>query len=151
MILNYTQKLARIFTGFLFVALLVTGINAQDLKGKWKLIEMKVDGANFTLTKENTPTLIFSEENRVGGNGGCNRYGTTYELQNKAIDFKSFITTKMACVSERRNQQEVKYFFALEEVDRFEMAKEGLVFMDENRKTVLKFAPLALTNGKLGI
>ena len=143
MILNSTRELARVFTGFLFIALMFIGANAQGLKGQWRLVEMKVDGTNFKLTNKNTPTLIFSEENRVGGNGGCNRYSTSYDLQKKNIDFKPFVSTKMACADEQRNQQEVKYFFAFDKVENYKMSKKVLTFTDKSRKNVLKFVPLA--------
>lgn len=142
MILNNTQKLIRIFAGFLFIALMTVGINAQALKGQWKLVEMKVDGANFKLTEENTPTLIFSEENRVSGNAGCNRYSTTFDLQKKMIDFKPFISTKMACVDEQQNQQEVKYFIAFDKVEKYKSSKNFLTFTDKSKKNVLKFVQL---------
>lgn len=141
MILNNTQKLTRIFAGFLFIALMFIGVNAQTLKGEWKLVEMKVDGANFKLTDENPPTLVFNEENRVSGNASCNRYSTTYDLQKKTIDFKPFISTKMACVDEQRNQQEVKYFAAFDKVEEYKMSKGFLTFTNKSKKNVLKFVP----------
>lgn len=142
MILNNTKTFTRIFTGFLFIALMVVGVNAQDLKGQWKLVEMTVDGARFDLTSDKTPTLIFGEESRVSGNGGCNRYSTTYTLSNKVVDFKPFVSTKMACTDDKRNSQEVKYFVAFDKVDKFKMSKKSLSFTDKRKKNVLKFVPL---------
>lgn len=142
MILNNIKSLTRIFTGFLFVALMFVSANAQDMKGQWKLVEMTVEGARFDLTADKTPTLIFGENTRVSGNGGCNRYSTTYDLTKKMIDFKPFISTKMACVDEKRNSQETKYFVAFDKVDKFKMSKKSLVFTDKKKKNVLKFVPL---------
>jgi heat shock protein HslJ len=142
MILNNTKILTRIFIGFLFIALMVIGVNAQELKGQWKLVEMTVDGARFDLTSDKTPTMIFGEESRVSGNGGCNRYSTTYDLTNKVIHFKPFISTKMACADDKRNSQEVKYFVAFGKVNKFKISKKSLSFTDKRKKTVLKFVPL---------
>lgn len=145
MILNNTSRFRRIFAGFLFIMLMAIGVNAQNLKGQWRLVEMKVDGANFKLSDDKTPTLIFGEESRVSGNGGCNRYATTYVLQNKLIDFKPFISTKMACMDNQRNQQEVKYFYAFDKVEKYKISKKSLTFTDKSKKTVLKFVPLEAT------
>lgn len=145
MILNNKNKLMRIFTGFLFIALMIVSANAQDLKGQWKLVEMTVGGARFDLTDDKTPTLVFGEENRVSGNGGCNRYATTYDLRKKVIDFKPFISTKMACVDDKSNNQEVKFFFAFDKVEKFKMSKKSLTFTDKAKNNVLKFEPLETT------
>lgn len=143
MILNNTNILNRIFTGFLFIALMIVGAHAQTMKGQWKLVEMTVEGARFDLTADKTPTLIFGEESRVSGNAGCNRYSTRYDLSNKkVIDFKPFISTKMACTDQKRNSQEVKYFVAFDKVNKFKMSKKLLTFTDKSKKNVLKFVPL---------
>lgn len=142
MILNNAKNFARIFTGFLFIALMFVSANAQNLKGQWKLVEMTVEGARFDLTSDKTPTLVFGEENRVSGNGGCNRYSTTFDLTRKTIDFRPFVSTKMACVDQKRNSQEVKYFVAFDKVNKFKISKKSLTFTDKNKKNVLKFVPL---------
>lgn len=142
MILNSTKKFTQIFAGFLFIALMFVGAQAQSLKGQWKLVEMTVEGARFDLTADQTPTLIFGENARASGNGGCNRYSTTYDLTSKAIDFKPFISTKMACTDDKRNNQEVKYFVAFDKVTKVKSSKKSLVFTDKRKKNVLKFVPL---------
>ena len=146
MILNTTKNFTRILTGFLFIALMFIGVNAQSLKGQWKLVEMTVDGARFDLTADNTPTLIFGEELRVSGNAGCNRYSTTYDENKKTVDFKPFISTKMACTDQKRNSQEVKYFVAFDKVSKFKISKKSLSFTDNRKKNVLKFIPIDSKN-----
>ena len=146
MILNTTKFFTRILTGFLFIALTFIGVNAQSLKGQWKLVEMTVDGARFDLTADNTPTLIFGEELRVSGNAGCNRYSTTYDENKKTVDFKPFISTKMACTDQKRNSQEAKYFVAFDKVSKFKMSKKALSLSDEGKKNVLKFVPIDSKN-----
>lgn len=63
----------------------------------WRLIELAglpVESVNGT----STPRLEFiSEDSRVAGSGGCNRFGGGYEISGDSLCFGQMASTTMAC------------------------------------------------------
>ncbi|MDR1882892.1 MAG: META domain-containing protein [Prevotella sp.] len=71
-------------------------VNAENLTGVWTLTSI-ADGDMAALFTGKAPTMEFSADGKVFGNGGCNTYRTTYTLQENTITFGLVISTKMAC------------------------------------------------------
>jgi heat shock protein HslJ len=68
-------------------------------------------------------TLTFPEAGKVAGNGSCNRFTGTAEINGSAIKLGPLASTRMACVGEA-STQETEYLTALEGAQRFEV-KDG--------------------------
>lgn len=64
----------------------------------WKLTEINGQPISGNFNKE--PHFILKvEDNRITGNGGCNGFGGTYQLdeEKNRISFSGMFSTKMAC------------------------------------------------------
>lgn len=137
-----------------FLSILLFSCNATK-KGKaeetseitekyWKLIEIngqKVTSENFA-SKE--PHLILKkEENRVNGNGGCNSFFGTYELQADAnrISFSKIGSTRMACV---KPTVENDFFNVLETVDNYTVKNDTLQLNKARMAPLAKFVAVYL-------
>jgi len=132
----------RAFMAILFVNLIFVGAaNAQKLKGEWKLVQAKQDGKAVVFKDEIKTTAVFGKENRMSGNAGCNRYSTTYTLENtKKIRFEPIISTKMACLDDDFMKQESTFFSVMEKVEKYKIKGNHLTFFDDSKQNVLKFA-----------
>jgi heat shock protein HslJ len=68
-----------------------------DLVGKeWKL-EFLLQDRTQTAIEGTIPTLQFSDDGKINGNGGCNNYFGSYTLSGRTIDFGKIGSTKMMC------------------------------------------------------
>ena len=110
----------------------------------WKLIEIrgqKVTAENFA-SKE--PHLILkSEDNRVNGNGGCNSFFGTYELQADVnrISFSQIGSTRMACL---KPTVEADFFNVLETVDNYTVKNDTLQLNKARMAPLAKFVAVYL-------
>ncbi|KDN55483.1 META domain-containing protein [Flavobacterium seoulense] len=110
----------------------------------WKLIEIngqKVTVENFA-AKE--PHLILKkEENRVNGNGGCNSFFGTYELQANVnrISFSKIGSTRMACL---KPTVENDFFKVLETVDNYTIKNDTLQLNKARMAPLAKFVAVYL-------
>jgi heat shock protein HslJ len=59
--------------------------------------------------------LEFSYETEVGGSGGCNTFGGSYQADaaTSSITFSNIVSTLMACADEDVGEIEAQYFAAL--------------------------------------
>jgi heat shock protein HslJ len=110
----------------------------------WKLIEIrgqKVTTENFA-AKE--PHLILkSADNRVTGNGGCNSFFGTYELQANVnrISFSKIGSTKMACM---KPTVEDDFLNVLETVDNYTIKNDTLQLNKARMAPLAKFVAVYL-------
>lgn len=69
--------------------------SADPLRGKWNLVELK---GRAVVAGERPVFLEFlAVAGRVGGSGGCNRFGGTYKKSGKSLEFGPQSATRMAC------------------------------------------------------
>ena len=110
----------------------------------WKLIEIngqKVTADDFA-SKE--PHLILkSTDNRVTGNGGCNSFFGTYELQANAnrISFSKIGSTRMACI---KPTVEADFLKVLETVDNYTVKNDTLQLNKARMAPMAKFVAVYL-------
>lgn len=70
------------------------------------------------------PTLEFTEDGKLYGHAGCNRYSGHYQLTGEGLSVGPLISTKMACAKPLM-QQENRLLGVLQSVKRFEVDKSG--------------------------
>ncbi|MFT3980813.1 MAG: META domain-containing protein [Ferruginibacter sp.] len=65
----------------------------------WKLIELNGGPVTGAPDSKEAYVILHTKDNRASGNGGCNGFGGTYELNPNGfnIRFSAFIRTQMAC------------------------------------------------------
>src|SRR5687768_12295252 len=92
-----------------------------SIPGKyWKLVEIKGQPVMQSTQQNKEAHMILSAtDKRVNGNGGCNSFLGSYELQpNNGIMFTKIGATKMACAGNSM-QVEQKLFNAFESAKKF--------------------------------
>ena len=112
-------------------------VQINKITGKyWKLIEINGNPADGNYNRE--PHIIFKNDKRVNGAGGCNVFNGSYELQQSTgrLKISKVITTQMACIN---MEIEGELLRVLEEVDNYTLSEDGTV-LSLNKA---RMAPLA--------
>jgi heat shock protein HslJ len=69
----------------------------EDLQSKeWTLESMRVSETIFT-PEDATPTITFSDDAKISGFAGCNRFFGSYAVSGRVITFSNLGATKMFC------------------------------------------------------
>jgi heat shock protein HslJ len=115
-----------------------------DLAGtKWVLtqIENKTDSTVTSAPAQNVPTLEFSDDGKISGNGGCNGFGGNYVAgEGSSLKLTEIISTLMACDN---TDIETPYFNALNEAESYSIVNDVLQITSSNGTVVLTFAKSA--------
>lgn len=96
----------------------------KEIQGNWNLLRIrdgnmlkKFTGATANINFENTGKNV----GNVGGNNGCNSYGSDYTVGDVGkIEFGLFITTLRACFAPE-GTLEALFMGALDDVDSFDI------------------------------
>ncbi len=64
-------------------------------------------------------TLQFTSASELGGSGGCNSYGGSYQVGNGHISFGEIMSTLMMCADEDVAAVETAFFAALGAIDSY--------------------------------
>ncbi len=99
---------------------------ATDLKSSlWPSSWVATEIAGKPVVTGSEPTLVFDADGKVSGNGTCNRFAGPSTIEAGTLKFGALISTKMACVGEGLNEQEMAYFTALGTVEKAEITSAG--------------------------
>jgi heat shock protein HslJ len=111
------------------------GHSADALQGSaWRLEDL--GGAGVLDRVE--ATLEFTEAGKVAGRGSCNRFFGTVKISGPSIAFGPIGATRMACV-EAVNNQETRYFKALESAERYTLNGITLLIHAQGLDKPLRF------------
>ena len=104
---------------------------------EWLLEDLAGDAAD-----RGQATLTFPEAGKVAGNGSCNRFFGSAEINGDAIKLGALGSTRMACPEAVMNQ-ESKYLEALQAAERFEWKDPYLLISCKGFEKPLRFARMA--------
>jgi heat shock protein HslJ len=111
------------------------GVAERLRSGEWTLIKLMLNGSE-TLVPPGKITLLLNEDGKVSGSGGCNRYSSSIQVDEKgAIHFGNILSTKMFCTDTM--QIETGFFNALALVDRITFEGNQLVLASGDGSTRL--------------
>ncbi|WP_051677048.1 META domain-containing protein [Maridesulfovibrio frigidus] len=96
------------------------------LQTKWVLED--IDGTGVIDFAQSW--AMFTEDGRVTGSGGCNRFNGSYTLENNTLEVGPLASTRMAC-AEAVDSQEFKFLQALGQSLNVR-TENGLLFMEGN-------------------
>ncbi len=106
---------------------------------EWKLISFGVAGEETPVVEGTTVTLQFQAGRQAVGHGGCNSYGTDYQVEGNALSFGEVVSTMMACADDATMAQEEEYYAALNTAGEFEMEEDRLTIWYDDGQGVLNF------------
>ncbi len=100
----------------------------------WVLREIEGRG----VLPETRATLTFESAEKVGGDGGCNRFFGTVEIDGSAIAFGPLGATRRAC-GEAIDGQEIRYLRALDKAAAFYLEADALTIVGADETRLLRF------------
>ncbi len=83
-------------------------------------------------------TLAFEGADKVGGDGGCNRFFGTVEIVGNAIAFGPLGATRRAC-GQAIDDQEINYLGALAKAAAYYLEADELVILAADETRLLRF------------
>ncbi len=112
----------------------------------WKLDSyLGSDGKTATAVADVKATMEF-QDGRVSGNASCNRYTAGYTVSGNKLTIQPATVTKMACINEAVNKQEMAFLAALGQVASFQVTGNQLKLANAAGQTVLTFSVLPPTS-----
>lgn len=105
---------------------------------QWKLMDLGDVSISFENEALRTPFLHFlTDNNRLSGNGGCNRFNGRYEIKSgNQISFLEITSTKMAC---ELMEIENKFFNVLERADNYTLNHDTLSIYSDDQINLARF------------
>jgi heat shock protein HslJ len=86
-----------------------------------------------------TITLDFSDDGRITGSAGCNRYFASYEMKGTAISIGQAGSTEMYCITPGIMDQESAYLTLLGQAKTFTVKGDQLTLTDAGGTAILTF------------
>lgn len=120
--------------------LLVPASGTDPLAGsRWELVSFGPEGAEEPVIEGAAPILQFEEGGQAFGTGGCNSFSTSYTASGQ-LAFTAIAATRMACSEpEGVQEQEQRFFEAMEAAGEFELSDDQLVIHYVDGQGVLTF------------
>jgi heat shock protein HslJ len=106
----------------------------------WQLQSINGTAVESAQFSKGLPNATFSSDNKIMGNGGCNSYSGSYNLNDEmGLNISQVISTKMACDA---MATETAYFDALNKSNMVKIDPDKLVLMN-GVDEILVFVPKA--------
>ena len=111
----------------------------------WRLVDIDARPA----LAQPSSTLVFESRERVSGQGGCNRYFGTLNLEGGNIVVSGVGSTRMACPPPQM-EQEQRFLAALQAVAYWERRDDALLLMDGQGRQRMRLGRLPSTSSGTG-
>jgi heat shock protein HslJ len=108
----------------------------------WKLIRLENRAIEPGQGKREAHITLRPEEQRISGNGGCNRLMGLYEIEGQHILFSQMATTKLGCLNGMDEEQ--RLLQVLSRVTDWQIDGQYLELLDSNGWVLARFEAVAL-------
>jgi len=118
-------------------------VQVNDLTNtQWLLEDLGGTSVNI-INSTQKPTLRFVNTKRIAGQGGCNSYSANFRIDGNRFAVSQVISTRRACIAPQAQQQENRYFRALENAQQIRLEGPYLLIYSQGLDEPLKFSRLA--------
>jgi heat shock protein HslJ len=93
---------------------------------QWTLDSFGTGDTSEPVLAGSSVTLEFGDDGQAGGTGGCNAFGTPYEIEGSTISFGEITSTLILCEAAGVMDQESRFFQSLQSAGEFELASDRL-------------------------
>ena len=140
--------------GFGFFLLFLAGIALVMMQGK-QMAQQRLPGGGSEMTGINWRPIVvgadpipddsgisvlFEIDGSIQGNGGCNSFSGSLEQNDTALSVGPLRSTRMAC-PEPTMSREGEFMAALQNAKHFEMGKDRLQLLDEDKRLLAELVP----------
>lgn len=107
----------------------------------WKLVRLNGAPVRVAAGQREPYLVLAQDEQRVSGDGGCNRFAGGFELNGDRLRFRGMAGTMMACLDGM--EQEGYFLQALQKVEHYRISGSHLEMLDASGAVVARFEALA--------
>lgn len=93
-------------------------------------------GSEWGMEGQDSPFVKFGSNGEMNGNGGCNSFGGSYELNGERLIIGPIMSTKKACFGDVM-KQETAFFKALQKAHRIDATHLKLIIYDTDNNELL--------------
>ena len=93
-------------------------------------------GSEWGLEGQDAPFVQFGSNGEMNGNGGCNNFGGSYELNGERLIIGPIMSTKKGCFGDVM-KQETAFFKALQKAHRIDATHLKLIIYDAEDNELL--------------
>lgn len=105
----------------------INAVNMDQIKAKtWYWVQTIYNNDTKIVPKEKSSFIIFNEEGKLLVNGDCNKASSSYTIEDKMIEIKPIMSTKMYCGDESKEKDFFKNLMAATTI----FTKDGKLYMD---------------------
>jgi len=133
------RTLLTLFLAGLLIAA-CTSAGSTSLVGTWRLVSYGPKDAPSPAVSDANASLTFGKDSSVGGSGGCNSLGGSYEVDGEQINFSEITMTLMAC-DDTRMAQEGVVTQVLTGTAQYEIEGNKLTLTNDDQVLVFTSAP----------
>ena len=120
----------------------VSEANNVNLTGtSWKLVELEGEPATPGAGGKE-PSLSFSEDGKVSGFAGCNRFTGSFQSDDVDLSFSPLASTRMACAEGM--EQESRFLAMLAKVERYSIRGNDLALYGGGEPTIAQLEVTSL-------
>lgn len=98
----------------------------------WKLTVLSGD----SLTLEAVPHLSFRKGDQLSGSTGCNRFGSTYNMNDYQLTFDKLMKTKKNC--DDLQEMEKQFLKALKRTSSYRISGQELLLFDKKSRLLMR-------------
>lgn len=107
---------------------------------KWRLESIHGQSADASQYGNGLPSVSFTTDNKVMGNGGCNSFSGSFNISDEGgINVSRLVSTKMAC--EKGGDAETDFLNTLNKANQAKIDHDKLTLMNEVEE-ILVFRPV---------
>ncbi len=93
-------------------------------------------GSEWGLEGQDAPFVKFGSNGEMNGNGGCNSFGGSYELNGERLIIGPIMSTKKACFGDVMKQESV-FFKSLQKAHHIEVTHLKLIIFDADNNELM--------------
>ena len=116
--------------------------NASLTNTYWKLVELEHQPAALGAEGKELSMVLHTENNRINGFSGCNRFMGTYALSGHTLKISTLASTRKMCIE--HPAQEDRFLQILSQSQHFEIQGNRLVLKNEIGSPLLSFIAVDL-------
>jgi len=105
----------------------IKAVDMNEIKGKtWYWVQTIYNNDTKVTPKEKSSFVIFNDEGKLAINGDCNKGSSSYTVNEKTIEIKPILSTKMYCGDESKENEFFKNLMAATVI----FTKDGKLYID---------------------
>ncbi|KZB54986.1 hypothetical protein AUP42_06205 [Thalassospira lucentensis] len=107
----------------------------------WQLMRIEAKDKSLTPMTPILASVNFTNDGKIAGSTGCNRYFGSYTRKDTALDVSPLGSTKMMCMEDAMEIEDA-FIAAMADVKGWKVQDGDLMLVDGSAKSIMTFEPI---------